>query len=59
LVDVWIQEEKPASTNESTKYRRMTKQRLGVLQQYHSMFNDLKLPKRGRSEMAPTGGVRT
>jgi hypothetical protein len=33
LVDVWIQEEKPASTNESAKYRRMTKQSLGVLQQ--------------------------
>jgi hypothetical protein len=32
LVDVWIQEEKPASTNESAKYRRMTKQSLGVLQ---------------------------
>jgi hypothetical protein len=32
-VDVWIQEEKPASTNESAKYRRMTKQSLGVLQQ--------------------------
>jgi hypothetical protein len=31
-VDVWIQEEKPASTNESAKYRRMTKQSLGVLQ---------------------------